>query len=145
MANKKKKFYVTTSIVYTNAFPHIGFALEVIQADVIARYHRFLDEDVFFLTGTDEHGQKVVKAAKEAKKTPQKFCDEISAKFKKLKEVLNLSNNDFIRTTDQRKHWPAVRKVWLKLKERGDIYKKKYKGLYCSGCEAFITKKDLIK
>lgn len=139
----RKKFYITTSIAYTNAPPHIGFALEILQADVLARYHHFLGEDVFFLTGTDEHGAKVAKAAKEEGKNPKEFVDEISAQFKALKKVLNLANNDFIRTTDKRRHWPAVRKVWLKLKEKGDIYKKKYKGLYCSGCEAFITKKDL--
>jgi len=140
----RKDFYVTTSIAYTNALPHLGFALEIIQADVLARYHRFLGEDVFFLTGTDEHGAKVVKAAEKEGKSPKEFVGKISAKFKGLKRVLNLSNDDFIRTTDEKRHWPAVKKVWLKLKERGDIYRKKYKGLYCSGCEAFITKKDLL-
>lgn len=138
-----KKFYITTSIAYTNAPPHAGFALELVQADVLARYHRFLGEDVFFLTGTDEHGAKVVKAAKVAGKSPREFTDEISAKFKELVKALNISNNDFIRTTDQRRHWPVVQDVWLKLKERGDLYKKNYQGLYCSGCEAFITEKDL--
>jgi methionyl-tRNA synthetase len=140
----KKKFYVTTSIAYTNAPPHIGFTLEMIQADVLARYHRLFGEDVFFLTGTDEHGVKVAKAAKEEGKKPKEFVNEISNKFRKLKPLLNLSNDDFIRTTDKKRHWPAVKKVWLKLKTKGDIYKKKYKGLYCSGCEAFITRKDLI-
>ncbi len=139
----KKKFYITTSIVYTNALPHIGFALEIIQADVIARHHRLLGEETFFLTGTDEHGQKNAKAAEQAGKSPKKFVDEISLKFKKLTELLNVSNDDFIRTTDKKRHWPAVKRAWLKLKERGDIYRKKYKGFYCSGCEAFITKKDL--
>lgn len=138
-----KKFYVTTSIAYTNAPPHIGFSLELIQADVIARYRRFLGEEVFFLTGTDEHGQKNVKAAEETGKTPKEFVDEISANFKGLTKILNLSNDEFIRTTDRERHWPAVKRVWKKLKENGHIYKKKYKGLYCSGCEAFITKKDL--
>ena len=139
-----KKFYVTTSIMYTNSPPHIGFAFESIQADVIARYHRLLGEDTFFLTGTDEHGTKVAKAAIEAGKNSKEFVDEIAGKVRELKEVLNLSNDDFIRTTDQKRHWPAVKKVWLKLKEAGDIYKKKYQAFYCSGCEAFITKKDLI-
>ncbi len=143
MPKKNKKFYITTSIAYTNASPHLGFALELVQADILARYHRLLGEDIFFLTGTDEHGVKVVKAAKEAGKKPEEFTDKISEKFRELIKVLNLSNNDFIRTTDQKRHWPTVKKVWLKLKEGGDIYKKKYKGLYCSGCEAFITKKDL--
>jgi len=139
-----KKFYITNSIAYTNAFPHIGFALETIQADVLARYHRILGEDVFFLTGTDEHGVKIAKAAREKDKNPKNFVDEISEKFKELKRILNLSNDDFIRTTDKKRHWPAVEKVWLKLKENGDIYKKKYKGLYCVGCEAFIKEKDLV-
>ncbi len=141
----KKKFYITTSIAYTNLAPHIGFALEVIQADVLARYHHLLGENVFFLTGTDEHGAKVAKAARKEGKSPKEFVDKIAFKFRELKKVLNLSNNDFIRTTDQKRHWPAVKKIWLKLKENGDIYKKKYKGLYCVGCEAFITKKDLIE
>ncbi len=141
----KKKFYITSSIAYTNALPHIGFVLELVQTDVLARHHRLLGKDVFFLTGTDEHGQKVVKAAKKSKETPKEFCDKISARFRALKQILNLSNDDFIRTTDQKRHWPAVQKVWLKLKENSDIYKKKYKGFYCSGCEAFITKKDLVK
>ena len=136
-----KKFYITTSIAYTNAPPHCGFALEIIQADVLARYHRTLGKDVFFLTGTDEHGAKIAKAAETAGKSPEQFTDEISAKFRSLKQVLSLSNDDFIRTTDQEKHWPAVRKVWLGLSK--DIYKKKYEGLYCVGCEAFITSKDL--
>ena len=138
-----KKFYITTSIVYTNAFPHVGFALESIQADVLARYHKALGEDVWFLTGTDEHGSKIAKKAKELGKDPKDFVDEISSRFKELTKVLNLSNNDFIRTTDKKRHWPAVEKVWKKLEESGDIYKKKYKGLYCVGCEAFIKEKDL--
>jgi len=138
-----KKFYITTSIAYTNALPHIGFALEVLQADVLARYHRFLGEDVFFLTGTDEHGAKVAKAAEEEGRKIEDFVNEISAKYRKLKGILNLSNDDFIRTTDRKRHWPVVKKIWLLLKKNHDIYKKKYHGLYCSGCEAFITKKDL--
>tara|TARA_Y100000310_G_scaffold38150_3_gene35749 strand:- start:284 stop:1744 length:1461 start_codon:yes stop_codon:yes gene_type:complete len=140
----KKKFYITTSVVYTNALPHLGFALEVIQADVLARYHRLLGKDVFFSTGTDEHGAKNVKAAKEAGMDPKEFVDKITERFKELRKTLNLSYNDFIRTTDQKRHWPSMKKVWLNLKEAGDIYKKAYKGLYCPGCEAFITKKDLI-
>jgi len=144
MVNKKKKFYITSSIAYTNTKPHLGFSLEVIQADVIARYRRLLGDDVFYLTGTDEHGRKVAEAAKEVGKAPREFCDEISAQFRVLKRILNLSNNDFIRTTNRERHWPAVKKVWLKLKENGDIYKKKYKGLYCVGCEAFVKEKDLV-
>ena len=142
---RSKKFYVTTSIAYTNSIPHIGFALEVVQADVIARYRRSQGKDVFFLTGTDEHGAKIVKAAIEAQKNPKEFTDQISSQFRKLADILNLSISDFIRTTDQKKHWPSVKKVWQKLKKNGDIYKKQYYGLYCVGCEAFITKKDLIE
>ena len=140
-----RNFYITTSIAYTNALPHIGFALEIIQADVIARYHRILGEDVFFLTGTDEHGRKVAEAAEKANKSPKEFTNKISSHFKDLTKILNISKDDFIRTTDQRRHWPTVRKVWLKLKEKGDIYKKKYQGLYCVGCESFITRKDLVE
>lgn len=141
MNEPKKKFYITTSIAYANALPHCGFALEIIQADVLARYHRLLDEDVFFLTGTDEHGAKIAKAAEVVGKDPGQFTDEVVAEFKNLKQALSLSNDDFIRTTDQERHWPGVRKVWAGLEK--DIYKKKYKGLYCLGCEAFITDKDL--
>lgn len=138
------KFYVTTSIPYVNAAPHIGFALEAIQADVLARYHKQKGKDVLFLTGTDEHGVKIVRAAKAAGKTPREFVDEISEKFMALKMTLNLSWDDFIRTSDQKRHWPGAQKLWLKLAEAGKIYKKKYCGLYCVGHEAFITEKDLV-
>ena len=140
---KNKKSYIATSIAYANAPPHIGYALEIIQADVLARRHRILGEDVFFLTGTDEHGRKVAQAAQKVGKAPEDFTDEISDRFKQLSGILNISNNDFIRTTDQARHWPVVKDIWLKLSENGDIYKKKYQGLYCVGCEVFITKKDL--
>jgi methionyl-tRNA synthetase len=138
------KFYITTSIAYTNAPPHIGYALELIQADVLSRYHKLLGEDVFFLTGTDEHGVKVARKAEEAGKNPEEFTNEISEKFRELTKTLNLSNSDFIRTTDKLRHWPNVEKVWENLVKNGDIYKKKYKGLYCIGCEAFIKEKDLV-
>jgi len=138
------KYYITTSLPYVNTPGHLGHALEFIQADVLARYHRILGDDVFFLTGTDEHGAKIVRAAEKAGKTPKQFTDDISKKFKELTRVINLSNDDFIRTTDQKKHWPNVQKVWLKLKENNDIYKKRYKGFYCVGCEAFVRKKDLV-
>ncbi|MCX6722201.1 MAG: methionine--tRNA ligase [Candidatus Staskawiczbacteria bacterium] len=139
-----KKFYITTSIPYTNAPPHIGFALEIIQADVLARYHKGLGKDVYFLTGTDEHGIKTLRIAREAGKDPKQFADEISEKFKDLTKVLNISNNDFIRTTDEIRHKPAVEKLWKKLVEAKDIYKKKYKGYYCAGCESFKTEKEIV-
>lgn len=140
----EKKYYITTAIDYVNGLPHIGHALEKVQADVLARYHRQKGDEVFFLTGTDEHGAKVVRAAEAAGKTPQEFTDEISARFKALKEALNLSWDDFIRTTDKERHWPGVNLMWHKLVQSGDIYKKKYRGLYCVGHEAFVTEKDLV-
>ena len=139
-----KKFYVTTSIAYVNAPPHIGFALEAAQADVLARYHRERGFDVFFLTGTDEHGVKIVRAAETAGISPQKFVDENSAKFRALKETLNLSWDDFVRTSDQKRHWPNAQKIWKAIEKSGDLYKKNYRGHYCVGHEAFITEKDLI-
>jgi len=141
----KNKFYITTAIDYANAAPHIGHALEKIQADVIARYRRFSDEEVFFLTGTDEHGVKNVRAAKEAGMGVEQFVDRNVAEFKRLIEALNISNDGFIRTTDQKIHWPAVRKIWKKLAANEDIYKKEYEGLYCVGHEAFVTQKDLVE
>ena len=98
-----KTIYLTTSIVYTNALPHIGFALELVQADAVARWQRMLGQDVWFLTGTDEHGLKIAQQAKKDGKSPQVFCNQISRKYRELTKKLNISNNDFIRTTDQKK------------------------------------------
>jgi len=139
-----EKFYITTAIAYVNAEPHIGFALELLQADVLARYHRLNDDNVYFLTGTDEHGTKVAEAAKKAGKEPKDFVDDIAKKYIKLAEALNISNNDFIRTSDKVRHWPTAIKIWNKLLENGDLYKKDYEGLYCTGHEAFIKKSELI-
>ncbi|MFH1503483.1 MAG: methionine--tRNA ligase [Candidatus Diapherotrites archaeon] len=141
MANK---FYVTTAIPYANAPPHIGFALEIVQADVLARWNRLLKKDVFFLTGTDEHGSKNYRLAEEKGLTPKQFVDKNSAFFKELTKALNISNNYFIRTTDKKVHWPGVFEIWRLLEKKGDIYKKKYEGFYCSGCERFVTERDLI-
>lgn len=139
-----KKFYITTSIAYTNAAPHIGYALESIQADTLARYYRSQGVDVHFLTGTDEHGTKIMQTAELQGKEPQKFADEISQQFKDLKKTLNLSWDDFIRTTDKDMHWPGVYEIYRRVKENGDIEKRTYKGLYCVGCEAFMTEKELV-
>ena len=139
-----KAFYLTTTLPYVNADPHIGFALEAIQADVLARYQRELGKDTFFLTGTDEHGIKTLRVARDLGKDPKEYADEISGKFRDLTKVLNISNDDFIRTTDEVRHKPAVEKLWKKLDESGDIYKKKYKGFYCAGCEAFKTEKEIL-
>lgn len=138
-----KKFYITTAIDYVNARPHIGHALEKVQTDALARYHRLLGEDVFFLTGADENAQKNVLAAEEAGVPVKEFIDQNVACYKKMLELLNISNNDYIRTTGQQKHWPGAQKLWQECEKSGDIYKKKYKGFYCVGCEAFLTEKDL--
>lgn len=141
---KTKKFFITTSIPYTNAPPHIGFAFEAVQADVIARYQRSLKKEVFFLTGTDEHGLKTKKAAEAAGMSLVEFLNQMAGKFEELKSVLTLSTDDFIRTTDQIRHQPAVIKLWEAMASNGDLYKKKYQGFYCEGCEAFKTQKELI-
>ena len=137
------KFYITTSIAYVNAPPHIGYALELIQADVLARHHRLVGNDTWFLTGTDEHGTKIAKASAAANLSPEEFTNQISEKFLSLAKVLNISNDDFIRTSDQKRHWPSAQKLWRELAERGDLYKKNYEGLYCVGHEAFMKKSDL--
>ncbi|MBI2057926.1 MAG: methionine--tRNA ligase [Candidatus Yanofskybacteria bacterium] len=137
------KFYVTTSIAYVNAPPHVGYALELLQADALARYNFLLGKETYFLTGTDEHGAKIAKAAETEGKDKQKFVDEVAAKFQLLADMFNISNNDFIRTTDRQRHWPAVQKIWRKLEESGDLYRAKYKGLYCVGHEAFMKPSEL--
>ena len=139
----KRKFYVTTAIDYVNAKVHLGHSLEKVQADVLARYHRALGEDVFFLTGTDENAQKNVLASEKEGISPKEFVDQNASFAKNLWKKLNISFDYFIRTTNKKIHWPGVKKIWLKCKEAGDIYKKKYSGLYCSGCEAFVKEKDL--
>ena len=138
------KFYTTTAISYVNAPPHMGHALEFILTDVIARYKRLMGDDTFFLTGTDEHGVKIYSAAKKANMEPQPFVDQNAAIYEGLKGVLDLSNDDFIRTTDRKRHWPACHKLWKKLVEKDDIYEKEYEGLYCEGCEAFMAVRDLV-
>lgn len=139
----RKKFYVTTAIPYVNAAPHLGHALELIQTDVIARYHRLQKEDVYFLTGTDENALKNAVSAEKLGITPKKLCDQNARKFYELRKALNLSFDDFIRTTEKR-HVKGAQKLWRECAQKGDIYKAKYKGLYCLGCEAYYTEKDLI-
>ena len=137
----KKQFYITTAIDYVNAEPHIGHAYQKIVADVLARWHRLQGDDVFFVTGTDEHGKKVAEAAKAAGKEPKIFVDEISPKFKKAWESLHVEPDIFIRTTDDY-HQKTVQELIKKIHDNGDIYKDTYKGLYCTGCEAYYTEKD---
>jgi len=136
----EKKFYLTTAIYYVNALPHLGHALEKVQADTLARYHRFLGEDVFFLTGTDENSLKNVQAARKEGIPVQKLVDRNSEKFHQLKGILNLSFDDFIRTTEKR-HVKGVQKLWQACQK--DIYKKTYRGLYCVGCEEFYKESEL--
>lgn len=136
------KFYVTTAIDYVNAAPHIGHAYEKIAADILARYYRLQGAAVFFLTGVDEHGSKVEKAAAAAGKVPQEFCDEIAARFQQAWQALQISNDYFIRTTEER-HAQVVQEIFRKLRAQGDVYKGEYVGLYCEGCEDFLRERDL--
>ena len=140
----RNKFYITTSIPYATSEPHVGHILDPLIADVLARYHRNRGDKVRFLVGTDEHGAKIVKKSEEAGKTPKELVDENSAKYRDMHKLLNIEWDDFIRTSDQKRHWPGAQKMWKELKGSGDVYWKKYKGLYCVGHEAFITEKDLI-
>ncbi len=137
-----KKFYITTPIYYVNARPHLGHAYTTIAADVLARYYRVKGWKVFFLTGTDEHGGKIEKAAEKMGKSPQQFCDENSERFKKVWQKLNISYDNFIRTTDP-SHIKAVKRALQLLYKRDFIYKGIYKGLYCPGCEQYKTESDL--
>jgi len=140
----KKKFYVTTSIPYVNSIPHVGTAMEFVQGDAIARYRRLIGNEVFFQTGTDDHGQKNYTTAIENGEDPQAYVDRHAEAFKKLHAALNISYDRFIRTSDQEVHWPGVEKFWSKLLESGDIYKGEYEGLYCVGCERFLTEAELV-
>ena len=135
--------YITTTLPYVNADPHIGFALEIVQADVLARSWRVAGDEVFFSTGADEHGQKIYDAAKKIGQEPQEYVDHYAAEFKKMKEALNISADAFIRTTNPA-HIQAVQEMWRRCEAKGDIYKKAYAGLYCVGCESFKTEKELV-
>lgn len=139
----KKTFYVTTAIDYVNSEPHLGHAYQKIIADVLARWYKVRGADVFFLTGTDEHGQKLVESAEKEGKTPKQFVDSMSKKFEKAWKEFNLSFDRFIRTTDE-DHKKKVKEFTKILKKNGDIYKGEYRGLYCQGCEAYVTEKDLV-
>ncbi|MBO9539375.1 methionine--tRNA ligase [bacterium] len=137
-----KKYYITTAIDYGNAPPHIGHAYEKIAADALARYHRLRGEEVFFLTGLDEHGNKIEKAADAAGVTPQAFVDDIAEKAKEVWEALNIRYDGFIRTSDPT-HREAVQRIFQRLMDKGDIFKAKYEGWYCKGCEEFKNERDL--
>lgn len=141
--SSRKPFYITTAIPYVNAELHIGHGLLFLYADVMARFQRLSGCEVVFLTGTDEHGQKIAQKAEEVGKSPQAFVDEMSESARNLLETFGISNTDFVRTTEAR-HRAAVEAFWKRVMDRGWIYKKRYGGLYCVGCEQFKTEKDLV-
>jgi methionyl-tRNA synthetase len=138
----KEKRYITTTLPYVNSDPHIGFASEVVTADALARFWRLMGHEVFFNTGTDEHGQKIAQKADEKGESRQAYVDHYAGEFQKLKEVLGLSYDRFIRTTDE-DHKKAAEEIWRRCEAKGDIYKKKYTGLYCVGCELFYKESEL--
>ncbi len=137
------KFYITTAIAYTSRKPHIGNTYEIILTDAIARFRRFLGDDVFFLTGTDEHGQKIQEIAEKEGVAPKAYVDVIAEQIKDIADMLNVSYDHFIRTTDEY-HVEAVKKIFKKLYDQGDIYKSEYEGLYCTPCESFWTETQLV-
>ena len=137
-----QKFYITTAIAYTSRKPHIGNTYEIVLSDAIARFHRFLGDDVFFLTGTDEHGQKIQEIAEKEGVAPQKYVDKIAGQIREIADMLNVSYDKFIRTTDDY-HVKAIQKIFKKLYEQGDIYKSEYEGWYCTPCESFWTETQL--
>lgn len=136
-------YYITTTLPYVNAEPHIGFALEIVQADMLARYRRMNGDTVIFNTGTDEHGQKIYKKALEAGIEPKAYCDEYAVKFHELRDLLNLTYTNFIRTTDEH-HVAATQEFWKRCDASGDIYKKQYSAKYCVGCELEKTDSELV-
>jgi len=137
------KFYVTTTLPYINAEPHLGFAAEIVRADCLARYARMQGKEVIFNTGTDEHGLKIFRKAEDAGINTLEYCDSYAEKFKKLRESLNLTYNSFSRTTSP-EHIKAAQEFWKRCEANGDIYKKKYKTKYCVGCELELTDSDLV-
>ena len=139
-----KAFYVTTPIYYANAAPHMGHAYTTVVADFLARFHRLDGFDTYFLAGTDEHGEKIFQAARKADMDPQHFCDRISEHFRDAWQVLDISHDDFIRTTEER-HKAVVRRILEAVHAAGDIYYDEYEGLYCVGCERFLTDKELVE
>ena len=141
--SEKQKYYITTAIAYTSGKPHIGNTYEIVLADAIARYKRSQGYDVFFQTGTDEHGQKIELKAEEAGITPKEFVDNVSAEIKRIWDLMDTSYDKFIRTTDE-DHEKQVQKIFKKLYDQGDIYKGYYEGMYCTPCESFFTESQLV-
>ena len=139
----KEKYYISTAIAYTSGKPHIGNTYEIVLADAIARYKRAKGYDVYFQTGTDEHGEKIELKAKEKGVTPKEFVDNVSSDIKRIWDIMNTSYDKFVRTTDEL-HEKQVQKIFKKMYEKGDIYKGEYKGLYCTPCESFWTESQLV-
>ncbi|HEV2237241.1 MAG TPA: class I tRNA ligase family protein, partial [Ktedonobacterales bacterium] len=137
-------WYVTTAIPYVNARPHVGFALEIVLTDALARYHRLIGNDVRFLTGTDENSLKNVQAAEKAGVPTQELVNQNAAQYAALREPLQLSFDDFIRTSTERRHLEGVRKLWEAVDRNGDLYTRSFRGLYCVRCEQFYTEDELI-
>ncbi|MDD3795998.1 MAG: methionine--tRNA ligase [Lachnospiraceae bacterium] len=140
---EKKKYYMTTAIAYASGKPHIGNTYEIVLADSIARFHREQGYDVFFQTGTDEHGQKIELKAKEAGVTPKEFVDQAAGEIRRIWDLMNTSYDKFMRTTDE-EHEKQVQKIFKKLYDQGDIYKGYYEGMYCTPCESFFTESQLV-
>lgn len=140
---EKQKYYITTAIAYTSGKPHIGNTYEIVLADAIARFKRMQGYDVFFQTGTDEHGQKIEEKAKEAGVTPKEFVDNVAGEIRRIWDLMNTSYDKFIRTTDA-DHEAQVQKIFKKLYDQGDIYKGYYEGMYCTPCESFFTESQLV-
>ena len=139
----KKPYYITTAIAYTSGKPHIGNTYEIVLTDAIARYRRAQGYDVFFQTGTDEHGQKIEEKAKEKGISPKEFVDGVANTVKETFDMMNTSYDYFIRTTDEG-HEKQVQKIFRRLYEQGDIYKGTYEGMYCTPCESFWTESQLV-
>ncbi len=137
------KYYISTAIAYTSGKPHIGNTYEVVLADAIARYKRLKGFDVYFQTGTDEHGEKIQLKAEDAGVTPQEFVDDVAGEIKRIWDIMNTSYDRFVRTTDKH-HEEIVKKIFKKMYDKGDIYKSEYKGLYCTPCESFWTESQLV-
>jgi len=142
--DEKEKFYVTTAIPYINAPPHIGHILEFVQTDALARFHRLLGDNVFLVTGADENSLKNVQAAEEIGIPTQQLCDKNAEIFKEVATAFGLSFDEFLRTSKKDIHWPGIWKLWSLCNNSGDIYWKKYRGLYCVGCEAFYSENELV-
>ena len=135
---EKEKYYISTAITYTSGKPHVGNTYEIVLADAIARYKRLMGYDVYFQTGTDEHGEKIELKARENHQLPQEFVDDVALEVRRIWDTMNTSYDKFVRTTNPA-HKEMVSKIFERLYQQGDIYKGRYEGLYCTPCESFFT------